>query len=53
MTATFGSAEIVEARVRGVTVYRVQTGSFTDRAKADDERMRARRAGFDAIVVEK
>ncbi len=44
---------VVSARVGGATYFRVRTGSFIDRAAADAEAQRLRRAGFDALVVEK
>ena len=44
---------VVSARVGGATYFRVRAGSFIEHAAADAEAKRLRRAGFDALVVEK
>lgn len=50
---TSRDVSVVEARVGDVTYFRVQAGAFSDRAQADLEAQRLRRASFDAIVVER
>ena len=48
---TLGIKEKVKTTTTTTTVYKVQIGSFTKKANAEDAVKKAKKAGFDAVIV--